>query len=384
MNFSGLMSSNLLYPLNPDRNLPWNDLPELPLDEQIFEDLNLYKQLGKTKEALALLNGRSIAIANQGVLVNTITLQEAKDSNAIENIFTTEDELYEAYSKEKSNNQKQGTAKEVLRYREALWKGFHYLNTQNNFNLDYFVLVYNVIKETKEGLRSPVSRVHIRLGGSGSNAGNPIYTPPRGVGIIEKKMSNLIEYINGAIDVPNEPLLKLAVAHYQFEVIHPFSDGNGRTGRIMMIHYLCKQGLLDYPILFLSRYIMEHKLEYYELLAGVSQRGAWKEWILCMLRAIEYTSKLTFNKISDIVALKKDMLELIKKETDIRRPDDLTQALFTQPFTKVSHLTKAGMYAENTARDYLHKLVDLRLLEKRIVSGKHYFLNTELKRILSY
>ena len=129
---------------------------------------------------------------------------------------------------------------------------------------------------------------------------------------------------------------------------------------------------------------MEHKLEYYELLAGVSRRGAWKEWILCMLRAIEYTSKLTFNKISDIVALKKDMLELIKKETDIRRPDDLTQALFTQPFTKVSHLTKAGMYAENTARDYLHKLVDLRLLEKRIVSGKHYFLNTELKRILSY
>lgn len=378
------MSEKYLYPVNPDRTEPWNELPELPISEQLFEDLDIYKQLGRAKEALALLNGRSIAIPNQGVLINAITLQEAKDSSAIENIFTTEDELYKAYSEDENNRPVKGTAKEVLRYREALWKGYHYLKKHRHFSTEYFLRVFNEIKETTEGFRSPVSRVYIRMGGSGPNAGKPIYTPPRGVGVIDQKMENLINFLNGEMDVPNEPLLKLAIAHYQFEVIHPFTDGNGRTGRIMMINYLCNEGLLDYPILFLSRYIMEHKQEYYELLAGISQRGAWKDWILYILRAVEYTSQLTFDKISDIIAVKEDMLDMIKEQTEIRRPDDLVQAIFTQPFTKVNHLTEAGIYAENTARSYLATLVKLRLLEKKEIRGKHYFLNTELKRILSY
>jgi Fic family protein len=372
------------YPVNPDRTQPWNELLDLPISEQLFEDLDIYKQLGRAKEALALLNGRSIAIPNQGVLINAITLQEAKDSSAIENIFTTEDELYKAYSENENNRPVKGTAKEVLRYREALWQGYHYLNKHGYFTTEYFLKVFNEIKETTEGFRSPASRVYIRMGGSGPNAGKPVYTPPRGIGVIEQKMENLINFLNGAMDVPNEPLLKLAIAHYQFEVIHPFTDGNGRTGRIMMINYLCNEGLLDYPILFLSRYIMEHKQEYYDLLAGVSQQGAWKNWILFILRAVEYTSQLTFDKISDIIAVKEDMLEMIKERTEIRRPDDLVQAIFTQPFTKVSHLTDAGIYAENTARSYLTTLVEFRLLEKREIRGKHYFLNTELKRILSY
>ncbi len=372
------------YPVNSDRTQPWNDLPELPISEQFFEDLDIYKQLGKAKEALALLNGRSIAIPNQGVLINAITLQEAKDSSAIENIFTTEDELYKAYSENINNQPIQGTAKEVLRYREALWQGYHYLNKHGHFTSEYFLKVFNEIKETTEGFRSPISRVYIRMGGSGPNAGKPVYTPPRGAGIIEQKMENLINFLNAKIDVPNEPLLKLAIAHYQFEVIHPFTDGNGRTGRIMIINYLCNEGLLNYPILFLSRYIMEHKQEYYDLLAGVSQQGAWKNWILYVLRAVEYTSRLTFDKISDIIAVKEDMLKMIKERTEIRRPDDLVQAIFTQPFTKVNHLTDAGIYAENTARSYLTTLVELRLLEKKEIRGKHYFLNTELKRILSY
>lgn len=378
------MPKELLYMVNPDRTKPWNELPELPVSEHLYEDLEIYKQLGRAKEALALLNGRSIAIPNQGVLINAITLQEAKDSSAIENIFTTEDELYKAFSEDKVNQPMPGTAKEVLRYREALWQGFHFLNEQDSFSREYFIRVFNEIKETTEGFRSPVSRVHIRKGGSGPNAGKPVYTPPRGPGVIEQKIDNLIRFLNDESLPPDEPLLKLAISHYQFEVIHPFTDGNGRTGRIMMINYLCKAGLLDYPILFLSRYIMEHKQEYYDLLAGVSQRGAWKDWILYILRAVEYTSRLTFDKISDILTAKEDMLEMIKKQTDIRRPDDLIEAIFTQPFTKVNHLTEAGVYAENTARSYLSKLVELRLLEKREISGKHYYLNTELKRILSY
>ncbi len=378
------MSDKILYPINPDRSLPWNSLPELPINEQLYEQLEIYKQLGKTKEALALLNGRSIAIPNQGVLINAITLQEAKDSSAIENIFTTEDDLYKAFSDDKANQPLTGTAKEVLRYREALWQGYHYLEKNSVFNQNYFIEVFNQIKETTEGFRSPVSRIHIRQGGSGPNAGKPVYTPPRGKGIIEQKMENLIEFLNGKINEPDEALLKLAIAHYQFEVIHPFSDGNGRTGRIMMINYLCNVGLLDYPILFLSRYIMERKEEYYELLAGVSQRGDWKAWILYILRAVEYTSKLTFNKVSDILTAKDDILEMIKKETSIRKPEELVEAMFTQPYTKVNHLTDAGIYAENTARAYLAQLVELRLLEKREISGKHYYLNTELKRILAY
>ncbi len=378
------MPKEMLYAVNPDRTVPWNTLPELPIDPELYENLEIYKQLGKAKEALALLNGRSIAIPNQGVLINTITLQEAKDSSAIENIFTTEDELYKAYSEDKANQPLTGTAKEVLRYREALWEGFHYLKQKEDFDQGYFTGVFNQIKETKEGYRSPVSRTYIRQGGSGPNAGKAVYTPPRGPGIIEQKMENLIAFLNGSINEPDEILLKIAIAHYQFEVIHPFNDGNGRTGRIMMIHYLCRMGLLDYPILFLSRYIMEHKDEYYDLLAGVSQRGDWQSWILYILRAIEYTSSLTFQKISDILIAKDDILEMIKRETSIRKAEDLTEALFSQPFTKVNHLTDAGIYAENTARDYLAKLVELRLLEKKEISGKHYYLNTELKRILAY
>jgi Fic family protein len=378
------MPKELHYTVNPDRTQPWNDLPDLPISDRLYEDLDIYKQLGRAKEALALLNGRSIAIPNQGVLINAITLQEAKDSSAIENIFTTEDELYKAYSEDKVDQPMQGTAKEVLRYREALWQGYHYLNEHNAFTREYFIRVFNEIKETTEEFRSPVSRVYIRKGGSGPNAGQSVYTPPRGPGVIEQKIDNLIGFLNGEIPLPDEPLLKLAIAHYQFEVIHPFTDGNGRTGRIMMINYLCKEGLLDYPILFLSRYIMGRKQQYYDLLAGVSQRGAWKEWILYILRAVEYTSRLTFDKIADILAAKEDMLELIKSETNIRRPDDLIEAIFTQPFTKVNHLTDAGVYAENTARSYLSQLVDLRLLERRKISGKHYYLNIELKRILSY
>lgn len=378
------MPDKELYSVNPDRTRPWNDLPELPINSGLYENLDIYKQLGKAKEALALLNGRSIAIPNQGVLINTLTLQEAKDSSAIENIFTTEDELYKAYSEDKANQSLTGTAKEVLRYREALWEGFHYLEEKKAFDQEYFIEVFNQIKETTEGFRSPVSRIYIRQGGSGPNAGKPIYTPPRGVGIIEQKMDNLTAFLNGTINEPDEPLVKLAIAHYQFEVIHPFNDGNGRTGRIMMLHYLCKAGLLDYPILFLSRYIMEHKEEYYDLLAGVSQRGDWQPWILHILKAVEYTSALTYNKVTDILVAKDDILEMIKKETAIRKAEDLVQALFSQPFTKVSHLTDAGIYAENTARDYLAKLVELRLLEKKEISGKHYYLNTELKRILAY
>ena len=174
-------------------------------------------------------------------------------------------------------------------------------------------------------------------------------------------------------------LLKGAIAHYQFEAIHPFRDGNGRTGRVFNINYLTKKGLLDVPILFLSRYILDHKKDYYSGLAGVSQRGNWKNWLLFMLKAIEYTSIITFQKRNEIITAKDSILEFIKKDSrKIRNPEDLVNALFTQPFTKVKHLVDSGTYAENTARDYLNRLCDIHVLEKKEIEGHHYYLNLEL------
>lgn len=367
------------YRINPDRIIPWNELPRLPIDESIVRDLDIFEMLGKAKAAIGKLQGRSIAIPNQGIFVNTISLQEAKASSEIEHIFTTDDELYKAFSDE--NLQVSGPAKEVLRYRESIWAGHHYLKEKGGFDLGYFELVYQTTTEMGDGVRKAFSQTYIKQGGSGPNAGQVIYTPPRGEKVLADLMNNLIDYLNQ--DNPAlDPLLKMAIAHFQFEAIHPFRDGNGRTGRILNIHFLTSQGLLDLPILFLSKYILEQKENYYGFLAGVTQRAAWKDWILFVLRGIEQTSLDTFHKINDILAAKEAILDLVKSKTAISRPDSLVEAIFTQPFSKVRHLVEKKIYAENTARIYLNQLVELGVCEKRRISGGDYYLNLELYRIL--
>ncbi len=372
-----------LFRINPDREIPWNDLPDLPLAPELYKTVNILEQLGNTKSALGRLHGRSVAIPNQGIFINTISLQEAKASSEIENIFTTDDELYQAYSEKQDEPIVKGPAKEVLRYREALWAGHDYLMNKQHFDLDYFIGIYQIVKQTNDGVRPPSARIYIRQGGSGPNAGKAIYTPPRGKEILEKKLSNLADFVNDDKKYPVDPLIKMAIAHYQFEVIHPFRDGNGRTGRIFNINILTQKGLLDLPILFLSKYIIDHKNEYYSLLAGVTQRGLWEAWILFMLKAVEVTSNITFNKINDILDARDGIIEAIRAETKIRRPDQLVKRIFVQPLTKVSHLTDEGIYAEGTARNYLNQLCDLGILEKKTISGHHYYLNLELYRILA-
>jgi len=375
------MSEKNIY-INPDRNQPWNELPPLPAPEHVYRKPEILEQLGEAKAALGRLQGRSIAIPNQGLLINTISLQEAKLSSEIENIFTTDDELYKAFS-EKHTETRHSGAKEVLRYREALWAGHQYLQHQQEFNLDYFVRIFQEVKQTKTGLRPPFAQVIIRQGGSGPNAGKTIYTPPRGKGILEKKINELLDFINDDSRYAMDPLLKMAMAHYQFEAIHPFPDGNGRTGRIFNIHYLTHKGLLDYPVLFMSRYILDHKEDYYAGLSGISQRNDWQSWLLYMLKAVEVTSNITYHKINDILSAKDAILETIEKETKIQRPDQLVQAIFTQPFTRVKHLQEAGLYAEATSRNYLNRLCEIGVLEKKTMEGHHYYLNLELHRILS-
>jgi Fic family protein len=372
----------ILYLVNPDRNVPWNDLPPLPIRKELYQTIEILEKLGDAKAALARLQGRSVVIPNQGLLINTISLQEAKNSSAIENIFTTDDELYKAFSDQ--NTETNGASKEVLRYREALWSGYNYLKNRAQFDQEYFIRTFQEIKQTKDGIRPDFLNTTIKQSGTGPNAGQVIYTPPRGQDIIKNKLDNLINFLNDDENFKMDHILKMAIAHFQFEAIQPFRDGNGRTGRIFNIHYLTKKGLLDIPILFLSRYILDHKDDYYSGLMGISQRGNWKNWLLFMLRAIEYTSKITFQKINDIVSAKDSILEYIKKENKkFRNTEDLIKYLFNQPFTKVKHLVDAGIYAENTARDYLNKLCDMQILEKKEIEGHHYYLNLELYHILS-
>lgn len=372
------------YPINPDRTKPWNDLPDLPINPALYRDVDIYEQLGQAKEALALLAGRSIAIPNPAMLINSITLQEAKVSSEIENVFTTEDELYKAVSDSSSDAEASPSTKEVLRYREALWDGHHYLEEHGAFDQDYFVRLYRIIQESGDGIRPPFARTFIRMGGTGPNAGKPAYTPPRGDGVVEAKLDNLINFLNRDDSQPADPLLKMCIAHYQFEVIHPFRDGNGRVGRIMNIHIATRSHHLDLPILYLSRYILEHKHDYYDTLAGVSRGGHWKAWILFMLKAVEWTSGLTLRKVNDIIQSRDEILKVIREQTSIRRPEDLTDAIFTQPYTKVNHLTDRGLYAENTARNYLNELADLQVLRKKEIKGRHYYINPALTEILSY
>jgi Fic family protein len=374
--------SELLYKINPDRNTPWNDLPLLPIKEELYRTIDIIEKLGDAKTALARLQGRSAVIPNQGLLINTISLQEAKLSSEIENIFTTDDELYKAFSDK--NAESIGASKEVLKYREALWSGYNYLIQNGQFDQQYFIKVFQEIKQTKDEIRPDFSNTTIKQGGTGPNAGQVIYTPPRGKKIIQEKLENLTTFLNDDEQFKIDHLLKMAIAHYQFEAIHPFRDGNGRTGRIFNINYLTNKKLLDIPILFLSRYILDYKNDYYTGLQGISQRGNWNDWLLFMMRAIEYTSNITFQKINDIVTTKDDILEFVKKDKrKFRNPEQLIEILFTQPLTKVKHLVEAGIYSENTARDYLNKLCEMSILEKKEMEGHHYYLNLELYRILS-
>jgi len=373
-----------MYKINPDRNKPWNELPNLPIDESIYKTIDIYEKLGNAKAALARLHGRSAVIPNQGLLINTISLQEAKASSEIENIFTTDDELYKACSENPDNERINKASKEVLRYREALWKGFYLLQSENKFTIDYFISIFQEILKTKDEIRLEFNNTTIKQGGTGPNSGKVIYTPPKGKTLITDMLNNLIDFVNDDNTYKIDPLIKLAIAHFQFQAIHPFRDGNGRTGRIFNIHILINKGLLDLPILFLSKYIVQHKEDYYQGLMGVSQSGDWKTWIMYVLDSIEQTANDTYNKINEIVTSKEAILNFIEKEAkSIKKKEELVNILFSQPYIKVKTLQEKKIYSEITARDYLNKLAELKILEKKTIEGHHYYLNTELYRILS-
>ncbi len=306
-----------------DKNKPYNDLPLLPPSNEVWEKIEVYKVLAEARAALAELKGRSPVIPNPYMLINTLVLQEARDSSSIENVFTTSDKLYRAFASSTISTDPQ--TKEVLRYRQALLKAWNKLK-----NIDFSVAIlediYHEIKEKDDGVRD--SEVFI------GNVFETIYTPPCCKEVLLEKLHNWLEFAH-ATDA-TDPLIKMAILHYQFEAIHPFSDGNGRTGRVFNVLFLTRQGLLDQPILYLSKYINTYKNDYYRLLREVTNTGGWTDWIIYMLTSVKETAKYTLQKVNAIYALFQETTEKIKKEAPGVYSYELVSLLFEQPYCKIA------------------------------------------------
>jgi Fic family protein len=364
-----------------DRNKPYDELPLLPPPEEVIDSEVLIKW-GLASRALAELNKNILRLPNPTMLVNTISLQEAKSSSEIENIFTTDDELYKAISDKVKEESANPNTKEVLRYREALWAGYTDILEKGKVDNDLIIKVYQQIKDTRQKIRPPQSQVVIKRGNTDLRAGEIIYTPPRGQGIIEAKMSNLIEFLNNSDDYHIDPLLKMVISHYQFEAIHPFSDGNGRTGRILNLLYLVNQGLLTQPVLYLSRYIIQHKDEYYYHLSAVTQRNAWKNWLLFMLEAVKQTASYTNQRIDEIANQMEATYRYAKAELKWYNKE-INEVLFAQPYIKPATIGNIlGRTSRTTLTQYMAKLIDLQILSHNQDGKQVFYVNNDLVRIL--
>jgi Fic family protein len=362
-----------------DRNKPYNDLPNLPPKEE-FLDTDVLIKWGLASRSLAALNKNVFRIPNPTMLINTIALREAKTSTAIENIFTTDDELYKAISSDLKEEKASASAKEVLNYREALWGGYGSLMTEGTLSHQVIIDIFRKIKNTTQGFRPPQSLTVIRRGNSDLRPGEIIYTPPRGEGVIEGKIDNLLDFLQDENGI--DPLLKMAIAHYQFEAIHPFTDGNGRTGRILNLLYLVEQQLLSHPILYLSRYILDNKDDYYYLLSGITQRKSWKPWLLYMMEAVEQTSKNTNQLIDNILEQQEETLRFAKTKLKWYT-SEFNDLLFSQPYIKQKKMSEVlGVTSRTTLVKYAEQLTNLGIVST-IYEGKEvYYVNNDLIRIL--
>ena len=363
-----------------ERTKPYNNLPLLPPEDDKVETKEVFLALNNANKALAELKGIAKKLPNQSMLVNTIALREAKASTEIENIFTTDDELYKALTI--SEYGLKGNAKEVLRYRQALWKGYHDIVQEKSLRVETLIEIYKEIKQVDDGIRPPQTETVILKRGSGQLTGEVVYTPPRGTQIIQQKLSNLVEYINDDTKFPYDPLLKIAISHYQFEAIHPFRDGNGRAGRILSILLMIQKRLLEVPILYLSAYIIREKDEYYELLKNVTSHRKWIPWIIYMLKAIEETSKYTISKIEEIDSLFTKISELVSEKYPAIRKEFI-EKLFEQPYLSPRKLLDRNVKSVNTAKKYLKQLEEIGVLIPKKIGKEVVYLNIDLYNILS-
>jgi Fic family protein len=352
---------------------PFNELPFLPPNVAI-ETPKLLKKAIESHKELAELKGLSSLLPNQSVLIQTIGLQEAKLSSEIENIVTTNDELYRAFADE--GQQTDPHTKEVLRYNEALWYGYQVILNRNQ------LLTPPLFEELASIITGQTSSIRKLTGTQLKNpaTGQVIYTPPEGENLIRDKLSNLCRFIYEYSEI--DPLIKLALIHYQFEAIHPFYDGNGRSGRIINILFLIEQSLLSSPILYLSKYIIENKQSYYTLLKNVTEKQEWEPWILFILEAVALTAKLTREKILAIKQLMEETIEKIKKLRPKIYSKDLVEALFKHPYCKIQFLEDFQIAKRQTASLYLQELENIGILQGIKKSRDKYYINHDFLRLL--
>ena len=349
------------------------DLPELPPRVDL-ETKVILKQLAVSHRYLAELKGVARTIPNQNILIQTLPLLEAKDSSAIENIVTTHDELYRMELLEESFQS--SAAKEVQNYRTALRYGFEKVKGKSLLTNNLILEIQKIVKKQESGFRTlPGTDLKNFI------TGEVVYTPPQLKDDIIRLMNNLEKIINEENLYPIDPLIKMAVIHYQFESIHPFYDGNGRTGRIINILYLVLNQLLDIPILYLSRYIIQNKEKYYNLLQSVRENGNWEEWVLYILKGVEETSKNTIYMIESI----KELMDKYKKEisTNYKKiySHELLNLLFKHPYTKIDFLEKELGIARQTASKYLDALAEGGYLKKEKFGRNNLYINVPLYTI---
>jgi Fic family protein len=363
-----------------DRNKPYNNLPLLPPNEDKIITINILEALNKANKALAELKGIAKKLPNQSMLVSTIALREAKASSEIENIFTTDDELYQSLTIKET--ELKGGAKEVLFYRQALWTGYNDIIEKKTVDLDVIIKTYQKIKQINDGIRPPQTETVIMKRGSGLLGGSVVYTPPRGIEIIKAKLDNLFEFINDDEKYPYDPLIKIAISHYQLEAIHPFRDGNGRVGRILNILIMIQKQLLEVPILYLSAYVIRNKEDYYYLLNKVTATDIWEKWIIFMLQAIEETSLYTINKIEAIDRLFFNTYDLIKKTLPHIRKETV-ERIFEQPYTSPKKIMGENIKSLNTAKKYLTQMAKLGIMVPKKIGKETIYLNIDLYNLLS-
>lgn len=349
----------------------------LPLPSRIeLETPTILRQLTRSHRHLAELKGKAGTIPNESILIDTLTLQEAKASSQVENIITTNDELYQA--DRATNDYPTPAVKEVLNYGAALKVGLTRLRQQGILRLEDILAIQATLEGNNAGLR--------RLPGTllkNDQTGAVIYEPPQSAVEVERLMDNFVAYLNRDEPLDVDPLVRMAVLHHQFESIHPFYDGNGRTGRILNLLHLVQHKLLDVPVLYLSRYIVRNKAAYYHALQAVRDDGAWEQWILYMLRGVEETAKDTLERLDGIRRLMTELKRRLRGELPKIYSQDLLNNLFRHPYTKIEFVVRDLSVSRPTAANYLGALHQIGVLKKIRVSRSHFYLNEPLLQLLS-
>jgi len=347
-------------------------LSNLP-PKDFIESTAILKQLAKSHRYLAELKGTAKTIPNESILINSLTLQEAKDSSEIENIITTFDDLY------KENiqiNTKNPASKEVYNYAQGLRMGFEIVRNEKLLLNKHILTIQKELIQNNAGFRTQAGTKLI------NNKGETVYTPPRNSDEVLSLMANLEKFINDNDFSDLDPLIKMAIIHYQFESIHPFYDGNGRTGRIINILYLVLQGLLDIPILYLSRFITQNKADYYKALQGVRDKNDWETLILYLLKGIEVIAEQTIVLITNIKVLMQDFKDRLRLDVPKIYSQDLLNNLFNHPYTKIEFLQQELNVTRQTASNYLDKLTEFGYLEKVKLGKSNYYFNQKLIQVL--